>query len=89
MKARVQIRKLEGYEPEPLREAVASFLKTVRNPKMSKAKRVLIKPNLLGAHAPEKAVTTHPMVVEAIIRHFLDKGKEVWVGDSPGGTVPV
>lgn len=89
MKTRVQIRKLDGYELEPLQEAVASFLKATRNPKLSKAKRVLIKPNLLGAHAPEKAVTTHPVVIEAIIRYFLDKGKEVWVGDSPGGTVPV
>jgi len=89
MKKRVQIRKLDGYELEPLREAVSSFLKSCRNPKLSKAKRVLIKPNLLGAHAPEKAVTTHPAVIEALIIHFLDKGKEVWVGDSPGGTVPV
>ncbi|NLO11254.1 MAG: DUF362 domain-containing protein [Candidatus Cloacimonetes bacterium] len=89
MNAKVQIRKMEGYDLQQLQDAVASYLKSVRNPKLNRAKRVLIKPNLLGAYPPHKAVTTHPMVVEAIIRHFLDKGKEVWVGDSPGGTVAV
>ncbi|MFA5509668.1 MAG: DUF362 domain-containing protein [Candidatus Cloacimonadaceae bacterium] len=89
MNAKVQIRKMEGYDLQQLQDAVASYLKSVRNPKLNRAKRVLIKPNLLGAYPPHKAVTTHPMVVEAIIRHFLDKGKEVWVGDSPGGTVSV
>ena len=28
--------------------------------------RVLVKPNLLAKHAPEKAVTTHPAVLDAV-----------------------
>lgn len=89
MSTKVQIRKLEGYHEDALLDAVSSFIKSTNNPKLNRAKRVLIKPNLLSAYAPEKAVTTHPAVVEAIIRYFLDKGKDVWVGDSPGGTMPV
>lgn len=88
-RVRVQIRKLDVYDLDELQDAVKSFLKSVRNPKLNKAKRVLIKPNMLGAYPPQKAVTTHPVVVEAIIRHFLEAGKEVWVGDSPGGSVCV
>lgn len=86
---KVSVRKIDSYDPAQLDEAVACFLKKVRNPKLSRSKRVLLKPNLLGAYAPERAITTHPAVIEALIRYFLDKGKEVWVGDSPGGSVNV
>lgn len=48
---------------------------------------MLIKPNLLGGFTPEKAVTTHPIVLEAVIIHLINAGKEVWIGDSPGGNV--
>ncbi len=45
---------------------------------------VLIKPNLLGAHAPDEAVTTHPSVVQAVAELILDcRGRPV-VADSPG-----
>ena len=46
--------------------------------------KVLIKPNLLGAKAPEKAVTTHPAVVRALAELLKDRGCSVHVGDSPG-----
>jgi uncharacterized protein (DUF362 family)/NAD-dependent dihydropyrimidine dehydrogenase PreA subunit len=47
--------------------------------------RVLIKPNLLRAAAPEKAVTTHPAVVRAAVAAVREAGAAAWVGDSPGG----
>ncbi|MCL1826990.1 MAG: DUF362 domain-containing protein [Candidatus Cloacimonetes bacterium] len=50
-------------------------------------KTVLLKPNLLGAHHPDKAVTTHPFVLEAVIRTLKDCEVEIIVGDSSGGTV--
>jgi uncharacterized protein (DUF362 family)/Pyruvate/2-oxoacid:ferredoxin oxidoreductase delta subunit len=46
--------------------------------------RVLIKPNLLKASAPDSAVTTHPEVVRAVIRLVRGTGASVLVGDSPG-----
>lgn len=85
----VNIRKLEGYDLPALEEAVASFLQSVKLPALNRAKRVLLKPNTLGAYPPQKAVTTHPAVLEALIRYLLSKNKEVWIGDSPGGTVNV
>lgn len=49
-------------------------------------KRVLLKPNLLAKHAPEKAVTTHPAVVRAVIRAVRRRGAaSITVADSPGG----
>jgi len=46
--------------------------------------RVLIKPNLLLPAAPEKAITTHPLVVKAVVEYVLEKGAMPVVADSPG-----
>lgn len=49
-------------------------------------KKVLLKPNLLAKHAPEKAVTTHPALVRAVIRAVRLRGAaSIMVTDSPGG----
>jgi len=45
---------------------------------------VFLKPNLLNSFAPEKAVTTHPAVVEALAQIFSDAGAKITIGDSPG-----
>ncbi len=50
--------------------------------------RIFFKPNLLGAHTPEQAVTTHPSVVEAVARAFMKAEAEVVIGDSMGPGVP-
>jgi len=47
---------------------------------------VLVKPNLLSAHPPEHAVTTHPSVIRAIVQLCEERGAaRIWVGDSPSG----
>lgn len=49
-------------------------------------KKVLLKPNLLAKHTPEKAVTTHPAVVLAVIRAVKRRGAQsIVLADSPGG----
>ena len=49
-------------------------------------KKVLIKANLLSAHRPEKAATTHPEVVAAAASLLFEAGAaSVTIGDSPGG----
>jgi uncharacterized protein (DUF362 family)/Pyruvate/2-oxoacid:ferredoxin oxidoreductase delta subunit len=48
-------------------------------------KSVLIKPNILGGFAPEKGITTHPLLVKAVLEETLRRGAgEVVVGDNPG-----
>lgn len=66
-----------------LREALAPFggLDWVR-PGM----RVVIKTNLVSAMKPEKAATTHPALLAALTRMLREKGANVVIGDSPGGT---
>lgn len=45
--------------------------------------RVLIKPNFLAPAAPDKALTTHPLVVRAAAEFALAKGAQVQISDSP------
>lgn len=45
--------------------------------------RVLLKPNLLVAAQPHKAITTHPEIVATAIRLVRDHGAKPIVGDSP------
>lgn len=47
--------------------------------------RVLIKPNLLSARTPDRAVTTHPALLEGVIEEVKKAGGIPCVGDSPGG----
>lgn len=48
-------------------------------------KRVLVKPNILRDALPERAITTHPEFLRAIIRLVAESGAtQILVGDSPG-----
>jgi uncharacterized protein (DUF362 family)/NAD-dependent dihydropyrimidine dehydrogenase PreA subunit len=47
-------------------------------------KRVLLKPNMLAAWQPERAATTHPAIVKAVIHSLECRGARVMVGDNPG-----
>jgi len=51
---------------------------------VSPGERILLKPNILAGDSPEKAVTTHPAVLEGCIRLFQEGGAAVRFGDSPG-----
>ena len=66
-----------------LREVLAPFggLDWVR-PGM----RVVIKANLVSAMKPEKAATTHPALLAALTGMLRERGANVVIGDSPGGT---
>jgi len=52
--------------------------------------RILLKPNLLSAKPPERAVTTHPAVVRAVI-HWIKQfnPSKIYVADSSGGRARV
>ena len=47
-------------------------------------KKVLIKPNILGPHPPNKGVTTHPSLVKALVIALKKRGATCIVGDNPG-----
>ncbi len=47
---------------------------------------VLLKPNLLAKHAPEKAVTTHPDVLYGVVKALHKRNvTNITLADSPGG----
>lgn len=55
---------------------------------VSPSEKILVKPNVLSGTSPEKAVTTHPAVLEAVF-DLLQKGgcEKISFGDGPGGSV--
>jgi uncharacterized protein (DUF362 family)/Pyruvate/2-oxoacid:ferredoxin oxidoreductase delta subunit len=50
---------------------------------VSRGDKVLLKPNLLSAHLPERAVTTHPTFIKGVARIVLEAGGIPTIGDSP------
>ena len=52
---------------------------------IEKGDRVLLKVNLLSPNKPEKAVTTHPEFVRAVVREVKKAGGSPFIGDSPIG----
>ena len=86
----VYIEKISDYQSEHLYQKLKKIFDLTDFWRKNKNKKtILIKPNLLGAYEPDRAVTTHPSVLEAIIVLLQEHGKEVWLGDSPGGSIQV
>lgn len=71
------------YDEQAIRSVVFAMLASAEAPAIDRGTRVLIKPNFLAPAAPEKAVTTHPLVVRAAAEFALDKGARVLIADSP------
>ena len=67
-----------------LKESTTDFWYTIKD-----KKNILIKPNLLAAFHPDKAVTTHPVILEALIILLKEHKKNIFLGDGSGGTTPV
>lgn len=49
-----------------------------------KEKTILLNPNLVVGSAPENAVTTHPVIFEAVAKLLIEHDYNVIYGDSPG-----
>lgn len=88
MRTRVFLEHVSSYDIKKIKDKL-HFISTQADlwKRIHSKSTILIKPNLLGAYTPEKAVTTHPAVIEAFVQLLLDHGKTVWIGDSPGGIV--
>ncbi len=71
------------YNYEVLRPIVFEMLGSAEGPTIQSGTRVLIKPNFLAPAAPDKAVTTHPLIVKAAAEFALEKGARVQISDSP------
>jgi uncharacterized protein (DUF362 family) len=87
MSAKVSLVRCADYDTARVFEAVkraVDFIGGINNFVMPGMK-VLVKPNLLSARAPEEAVDTHPEVVRAVVKLVKEAGGTPVIGDSPGG----
>ncbi|MBO5137496.1 MAG: DUF362 domain-containing protein [Spirochaetaceae bacterium] len=83
MKKTVAIQKCNSYNVESVYNAVKKLIELSPPPNVS-GKTVLIKPNILSPKKPEAAVCTHPVVVGAVVKCFIELGAtKVIVGESP------
>jgi uncharacterized protein (DUF362 family)/Pyruvate/2-oxoacid:ferredoxin oxidoreductase delta subunit len=80
--SRVIIREA-AYDYEILRPLVYESLEAFCGGIITPSSRVIIKPNLLLAAAPESAILTHPLIVRAVAQYVIDKGARPQVSDSP------
>jgi uncharacterized protein (DUF362 family)/Pyruvate/2-oxoacid:ferredoxin oxidoreductase delta subunit len=82
MNNKVAVRICGEYDLEQVIIFVSDIYKSCEGPDV-KGKKVLVKPNILTDADPSKCVTTHPVMMEAVIRFLQSKGAEVFAGDSP------
>lgn len=76
-----------SYERGLVQESVARAFELLGGPGavVSPGQSVFVKVNGLIPAAPEKAVTTHPEVVRAVVEQIMTVTPRVTIGDSPGG----
>ncbi|MBN1621636.1 MAG: DUF362 domain-containing protein [Endomicrobiales bacterium] len=86
---KVSLIKCESYNQNEVQEAVKKSIDLIGGMEsfVKPGERILLKPNLLGARQPERAVTTHPEVVRAVIKLVKQAKAVPLLGDSPGGAV--
>ena len=79
---RVAIAKCENYELKEVKKAIRILIRNSSFPDVE-GKKVLLKPNILSDAIPEKAITTNPVVLQAVIQILKTRGVEtIYVGDS-------
>jgi len=84
---KVAIVRADSYERRSLEEKLREVLDLIGGLErfIKPGMKVLVKPNLLSAKAPDRAITTHPELVAAVAGMARDLGAEVKIGDSPAG----
>ena len=86
MKSKIHLQKIENYSLDIVEQFIRDSLK-VLDPKASLfnlGQKVLLKPNLLRGFKPERCVTTHPVVMEAVCRVLKDLSVgQIVISDSP------
>jgi uncharacterized protein (DUF362 family)/NAD-dependent dihydropyrimidine dehydrogenase PreA subunit len=81
----VSVVRCAHYDAEPVGKAVEQSLRLIGGLRrfVKPGDKVLVKPNLLLGQAPERHVTTNPVVVEKVLERLLDAGAVPSLGDSP------
>lgn len=80
--SKVIIRKA-GYDYTVLKPVIYELMDALIGASIQKHTRVVIKPNLLAAAPPDKAIVTHPFIIKAVVEYVLGKGAKPQISDSP------
>lgn len=83
-KSVVALVKCMSYDPAEVSKATDKGLELLGGLSLyvRKNESIVVKPNLLSAHPPEKGVTTHPEVFRAVCEKLQRNGVKVSYGDS-------
>jgi uncharacterized protein (DUF362 family)/Pyruvate/2-oxoacid:ferredoxin oxidoreductase delta subunit len=82
MNNKIAVREIKEYDLQKVFDLISDIYKSTEGPEVN-GKRVLVKPNILTDDNPAKCISTHPVVVEGMVRFLQSKGATVLVGDSP------
>jgi uncharacterized protein (DUF362 family)/NAD-dependent dihydropyrimidine dehydrogenase PreA subunit len=82
MNNKIAVRQCIAYDLHEVYDLISEIYRITEGPEV-KGKRVLVKPNILTDDDPAKCISTHPVVVEAMVRFLQSNGATVLVGDSP------
>jgi len=81
---RVSLLKCDDYDHRLIKDKILEgFFQVGFDPSILKGKRVVIKPNLLNATPPEKAVVTHPEFFRAVVQLVREHGAVPLMVESP------
>jgi uncharacterized protein (DUF362 family)/NAD-dependent dihydropyrimidine dehydrogenase PreA subunit len=85
MDNRVALLKCPDYDPARVEAAVRRAVDLLGGMKqfVSSGQQVLVKPNLLMAAEPDRAITTHPALVRAVVILVQEAGGQVLIADNP------
>ena len=77
------------YDASLVRESVHAALEKLGGIRrfVGSGQKVLLKPNLLSPREPEQVITTHPAVLEAVVREVQQAGARAYIGDSPSNVM--
>ena len=86
MKSKILLQKINTYSPDHIERFVRQSFTLLENQRqlLSPSNKILLKPNLLRGFKPERCVTTHPALMDAVCRVLGDLGiKRIDISDSP------
>jgi uncharacterized protein (DUF362 family)/NAD-dependent dihydropyrimidine dehydrogenase PreA subunit len=85
----VAIAECRDYEYERVESALSRAMELLGGIErwVRSGQTVFLKPNMLAAKEPCRAVTTHPVLVEAVVREVQRVGAKAVIGDSPAGVL--
>jgi uncharacterized protein (DUF362 family)/Pyruvate/2-oxoacid:ferredoxin oxidoreductase delta subunit len=82
----VVLKKCVSYDLSEMEKQISSGLELLGGLDnfVKKDEKVLLKVNCLFPSDPEKAVITHPLFLQAVVRIIKTRTKNIMIGDSPG-----